>query len=234
MPSPLTLPVRYTTHKPPVGAPIRAGHPLARGLDVALLMNEGAGGVLHDASGNHQRATLNGAVAWDRGMLKFPGVTSANATGTAPAFATGTFSVIVGHIPSDLSTIRALLAGGLVGSAGNAFALDYRSTTTLYYDLYGAEYEVISPAVTLGATHQTALTVAGTAVSLYQDGALLGTETSTRSYTGGSFLLVGAYEESPSLYWPWDGWIDFVYVYRRILTPGEVRALYLAPYQVFD
>lgn len=32
MPSPLTLPVRYTRHQPPAEAPIRSGHPLARGL----------------------------------------------------------------------------------------------------------------------------------------------------------------------------------------------------------
>ena len=54
----LILPKRFGQDKPPVGAQIKWGHPLAQGLVGCWLFNEAAGGRAHDLSGRGNHGTL--------------------------------------------------------------------------------------------------------------------------------------------------------------------------------
>jgi hypothetical protein len=76
MPSPLTLPVRYMRHQPPIGAPIRRAHSLVRGRVSFGVCNAGAGATVLDSAGQ-ATGTLSNGVTWGASpygrALHFPG-----------------------------------------------------------------------------------------------------------------------------------------------------------------
>jgi hypothetical protein len=51
------------SQKPPLGAKLNYGHPLARGLVGSWLFNETSGNIVHDYSGNDRHATITGVAA---------------------------------------------------------------------------------------------------------------------------------------------------------------------------
>ena len=85
---------RDPTEKPPPGAQIDWGHPLARGLVGCWLFHEGAGSSLANLCGDYGRATPTGGIAWRGLAARLDGTTGyALACGNDTRLQPGAFSV---------------------------------------------------------------------------------------------------------------------------------------------
>ena len=60
----------FKTLKPPLGARLIPGHPLANGLVGCWLMNEGSGNKVYDLSGNGNSGTLTNGPEWKANYIK--------------------------------------------------------------------------------------------------------------------------------------------------------------------
>ena len=133
--------------KPPKGAMLNRGHPLALGLVGCWLMNEGGGNIVNDLSGNGNTGVFVGdGVSWSAGKYG-PGISLA---GSDDYVSLGTNACILGSIPQFTVVCSAkvsktgyhcLVSKGLplAGSpyAGKGWALTIDQTNSyVYFDSY--------------------------------------------------------------------------------------------------
>jgi hypothetical protein len=156
---------------------------------------------------------------------------------TIPAISTYSFSVWVKHS----GTLAAGYAGvfGDINSAGQSASgravIAFRNTAgTIYFSASmgdGSNYWYDNTTYDAGAIfddawHHIALTVDGVTQKLYIDGSLVHTYTSSvaaGTIGARSYWIGNAYESTSGT---WDGNIDEVAIWDKVLTPAEVSALY--------
>ncbi len=221
--------------KPLVGTQIDRGHPLARGLVGAWLMNEGAGSVVRDVSGNGYTGAITSAT-WSPG--RFGTCLAMGGSGTVNA---GDIEVLDGCSALTISiwcmatTLGFPDIGVLVNKdAGSArsFYLRVGTKETLSFGVYNSDG-------TLGSTTSDAFWKSdagtwrhivgvwdGTTVSAYINGVLNGTPGSLSGVMRSNAYSVGIGTD-------WPGSIDGPMVWRRALTASEIQSLYRDPYQMF-
>lgn len=221
--------------KPHVGAQLDRAHPLSRGLVGAWLMNEGAGSVVRDVSGNGYTGAITSAT-WSPG--RFGTCLAMGGSGTVNA---GDIEVLDGCSALTISiwcmatTLGFPDIGVLVNKdAGSArsFYLRVGTTEILSFGVYNSDG-------TLGSTQSDAFWKSdagtwrhivgvwdGTTVSAYINGVLNGTPGSLSGVMRSNAYSVGIGTD-------WPGSIDGPMVWRRALTASEIQSLYRDPYQMF-
>lgn len=232
MPSPLTLPVPYTTRKPPLGAPLR--RPQYSVLD--WVCNEGAGGALCD-SGHQWNGTLHGGVTWTNEpqgpCLVFDGSTgyvssALNYINIAGDFA---YSLLVRLRVNDVTALQTPFSIG-------DMAFIVVSATDWRWQLDEGAFPFVSSAGPFASNtwYDIAITASSSggtwSASIYVDGAL-----SVSGNPGGPVagtLQLGNQQTGVSSPERWSACrVSRVRVESRVWTPTEVRSLCVAPYQMF-
>jgi len=237
--------------KPPKGAMLNRGHPLARGLKGCWLMNEGGGTIVNDMSRNGGVIQLAAAAAsptWsacDLGpALSFDGGDYAiQSFETSPLDITGSLTIVTYVNPSSLTGYPTVVSKW--GASGNkqfklAAALNNGAP---YIDISpngsGDVYRAGASNLTVGAWNQLAGVYNSTAATLdiykngvLSNGGLTGTVT-TSIFSSSARICVGASDDA-SFSNKYSGKIGYVYIYNRALTPTDIMNLYRSPFCMFE
>ena len=224
---------------PGLRCPLDRTHPLARGLWGAWIFNRPAGLVWEDAV-NSRLIALAGPAHVRRGLFLPPGPERyGSISGTPPdpsrGFTIATRASSYGEDVRKHHLVSRWPSWGIV--------LD---TETNYPGLYGqmkfgtVEYKVtFLPAsnVSPGRVMPMALVYDSDAgeIQTYFDGVLKEVDTpyGTPASEGSMWLGTNGQEPDNALY-RWVGEIDYMYIYVRGLSEGEVQWLYREPYDIFQ
>ncbi len=204
---------------------------LKKGLILHLPMNEGKGKIIHDISGNRNNGTLVGVThlpIWTPNGLSFDGVdgkvdiTSGQVVGSG-AVSFGTWIYLNGWGGSNLGRI-----------AGNGQMSFYVSSgeNLLYFSSNGivSKYSAIN-AISLSRLYYVVATRNSTGLTnLYINGVLSGTanETSGTPVSGTTDLIIGGRSDNLRNF---NGFIDDVRIYNRVLSVDEIKYLFLNKYR---
>lgn len=223
--------------KPPLGTPINKAHPLGPngGLVGCWLFNEGGGSTVFDLSGNvASLTTFVGNVGWRIGKygmgLDFPGVTNYVAGPQPPQLVDGGDITIVVHFNSDqgLSIDQFIVKFGCCG-----ILIDSPTGLRWYPDTGGGSPATIACTITAGVDYHVAVTHTGTNSNLYLDAvniqsvssvALDPTDATYKTHFG-SLTTTGT--------WDFDGILNYVMVWDRVLSSSEIAQLYQKPFCMF-
>ncbi len=212
------------TMKPPLGTPLEAAHPLAKGLVGCWLQNEGSGNIVQDLSGNGNTATLMNDAHFVPG--KFGSAVDFDGTGDYV-----TTTIDVG------TTMYVSLWVKINADTGNKVIFTWQNSTsqtlimwTGRWDLIGTGFDIfpVSPTPVLGQWHHVVAGFeAGVAAYLYVDGVEIGKDT-----TIGTPATVANFRWGGTNTAGIDGQIDHILLYNRVLTADEVAQLYREPFAI--
>lgn len=234
--------------KPPLGTQLDRSDPINRGLDALWAMREGAGSILHDASGRGRDVTLYGDAQFSVGRfgrcLELDGVGDyGEQAATDYDYVGHDWSVSAWLCPAAFASgvspyYSQVVVGRNVGDTTNGYwALRVSSSgkTQLMFRSGGANRSCDSPGgITLGQWVHVVGVVRGSTMSLYHDGVLIATTTGvpTTAYTLSSGLRIGRSGNTGSYTYYFDGQLDAVSLYRRALSAAEVAELSRDPFCV--
>jgi hypothetical protein len=236
----LIAPFRQWSMKPPLGAQIAWGDPLARGLVGAWLMNEG-GGVPVDLVTN-TRSTVT-AATWAAGMTG-PGmivngatdIINTNAQSHIGANGAGSYALrfMPGFSPTDSASH--FMAGA--ANVGETIELVFRKYSD--NNIYAGWFNGTESRVALAAT------AANMTQNVWQDYVLTWSQSGSILYRNGVSIgstVTAAKNADISIAWSWlaelnqiggssiaGSKIEWGYLWSRALTPAEVQRLYVNPY----
>jgi hypothetical protein len=220
--------------KPPAGIQLNINHPLAQGLVGCWLMNEGSGLRANDLSGNNNHGTLttfepmSTTSGWTGGNTG----TSLQFNGTSnyikfPTFLTisktKTFSVVISIYYK--SGIR-LLTHAL--STNDRYGISLGQLTSGIYN--GTSYFVKKSATMISNIwNQIINTFDGNLdFQLY-----LNTISQIGGFNPGTDDANFTLGVQAGIFY-YRGFINYMYIYNRILSPQEVQQLYSQPYAMFS
>jgi len=232
--------------KPPLGTQLDRSDPINRGLDALWAMREGAGSLLHDASGRGRDVTLYGDAQFSMGRfgrcLQLDGVGDyGQQAATDYDYVGHDWSVSAWLCPAAFASgvspyYIQVVVGRNVGDTTNGYwALRVSSSgkTQLMFRSGGANHSCDSPGgITLGQWVHVVGVVRGSTMTLYHDGVLVATTTGvpTTAYTLSSGLRIGRSGNTGSYTYYFDGKLDAVSLYDRALTAAEVAELSRDPF----
>jgi len=217
--------------KPPVGTPLIRTHPLARDLNIAFLMNEGAGDKLFDSSGNNQTGTfLNAGVTWTPGGLYYEQtVASVTANWTRANVAEGT---IIASVAPSLLVDDELYLWDTYGG-GNKRCLCYylhRIPRLQIFTDTNARF-TYEDSEAFVADEDTAIAFTWPDSRCYRNGVLLGDGTDGTLGDSSSILYLGSkYLGNGECL---DGRYNYFFHWNRKLSAEEIAAHFREPYQMF-
>ena len=225
--------------KPPVTAELDRNHPHARGLVACWLLNEGAGTVVRDASGNNRHGTLTNMEAEDwvnsspiMGRALNLGGTNEYVRvpwGGAATYSAWTFACWI-----NAASGSAYAFGGFDAKTSDTNFGVYRvNDSTVTMRIAGGLYLNKGIGTVCDSTwRHIAFVWNGATLTPYNNG-ISGTSfaaTGTMSIPAGDILTLGAYTRIPvysvAMYSGWSA-------YSRALSPAEILSLYLDPHQMF-
>ncbi len=199
------------------------------GLVAAYAFSEGSGLATSDASGNGNNGVLINGPVWttgkyDNGLL-FDGV---NDYVEIPSSA----SLNPAQITVTAWVYNPVVGAGIIlskGTAGDQYHLRLTNSNIRLVVNGGTQIELpytISP-----GWHHIAATYSGTSFNLYYDGALLGSSSVTATMSTSILpLRIGIRKDANGLFInPFNGEIDEVRIYNRVLSISEVNADMLSP-----
>jgi hypothetical protein len=231
--------------KPPAGAVIDWGHPLANGLACLYPLNEGGGQVVHDLVNSRNNLLCNSSALFiDSQGLNLLG--AALITDTA-SVASSVGLPLLSTSPWTLECLQAMTSATLTAQisfgfadieAHNSFGNVKRfimrfsgSPLTYYLFTDGSDFPTTIPYNTDGSIHHIVFTFDGVNKhSFYRDGVLLKTQTLALGTTLGSGIFMGGCDSAIGGSGPFIGRIFKASVYRRMLSATEVGALYANPF----
>ena len=200
------------------------------GINGYWRFNEGQGNIAYDSSGNGNHGTIYGATWTDGGnpALSFDGVNDyVEILDNDSLDLTTEFSWSLWVKRNSFGTIQDLLSKNGPQTTG---------APTLYFDTNNKVSFVIQNIVVVGSSataitdtnwHHIVLTKDGTTYKFYIDGTLDNTVTNSNSPIANDRNLgIGA--EPPGTTWPFNGIIDEVRVYPRVLNASEISERYNA------
>lgn len=223
--------------KPLPGTPINPLHPLARGLVGYWLLNDG-GKLAWDYSGNGNHGLLTNMhpptdyVGSKFGTaLEFDGVNDYVLTTFNPNIDIGNenpFTISVWAYPRNVASNLYLVSG----SSGNRFY--FGTYTSQWFWGIGNTYDLTTGvAATNNIWQYVVLVFEGSSnnVKIYLNGILEYDElyTGTANYANVN-TLIGAYSPANNEF---NGLIDNVSIYNRVLLAQEVQQLFIAPFGMF-
>lgn len=233
--------MRNFTLKPIIGSRIDWQHPLSYGLTGCWLINENGGNFIKSLSG--QDNGIGSSLNWEstkRGLL--PDFNSTFATKiTLPLFSKmllpGKMTIATEVYPRSSGGSSFGRICDRTGGATSTFAL--RGATPNGWSLQVGPIRNASANSAVFNTWQSVVATwdgggIGTGIHIYKDG---------KELTYNSTLDGAAYDSSaniPAIGYRtvdnsryFDGFINYVYVYNRVLSVREIQSLYLSPYQFF-
>jgi Concanavalin A-like lectin/glucanases superfamily len=234
--------------KPPKGAMLNRGHPLARGLVGCWLMNEGGGNQVYDLSGNGATGTLNMDTKWQPGnkgsALYFDGTGDyVNIPYYNDKPFLGEITISVWAMISSGSAYRHFVGKHLSsGSINNPFDFRTDNSTTQKMSLVRASLyhskEWLGPNVILGKWCNyvvAAPTLIDASPVFYLNGkssdGLPSSGTGTGSPTGSNApIRIGSRADGVVNML---GFISSVQIWNHALTASEIMSLYREPFQMF-
>ncbi len=242
--------------KPPVAARLNPAPPLARGLAGCWLLNEGAGRVVHDATGHHHDGSFSGAPLWVPGRfghaVEFDGYDDWISMGDCLDLGTDdvTLFALVKYSaatqPEQTGGIRyAAVAGkGYLGPNEKGYGLFIRDNHVAWQTRHlAANFYAISDNTLNDGRHHTAVGVcdrdSSTGVTLYIDGVRQAMTADPMTLNGldlsGSqaFALGSRQDQAGTWLFDFQGTIAAAYVWKRVLNEGEIRQLQCDPFVLF-
>lgn len=207
---------------------------VGKGLVAAYTMDAGVGSVLRDDSGNFKSGTISGATWTDdatRGWcLDFDGSNDyVSLTGNIPL--TGTSRSISVWAKSSQSTTYSYILD--IQTSRVLFAWNTNTSGKIGF-LDPGNWRSFGDAPNDGAWHHIVLVMDGASseASLYIDGSALGSALryTPVSITGGAGSIGSDYYQTGGRF---DGLLDQLVIYNRVLTTAEISALYAetSPYE---
>jgi hypothetical protein len=228
--------------KPPKGASLNRGHPLAGGLVCAYLFNEGGGLKLYDSVGRtSQTATATGVPSWTNGpigkVVRCDTAGQLFTGGSNPLSGSSVFSVSAWVNVSNISFADSIFFQSYDSGVGSGFYLKLDSASSAKFNFqkvisYSAGTAVSNAvAVANKWTHLAGTCDANGLVTLYVDGlaqTTTGTKTGSLTNTNTTTILGGTHgasrinQGSGILVWK-----------NRCLTARNVQQLYADSFQMF-
>lgn len=229
-------------NRPPIGAQVNFGHPLAKGLIGCWLLNEGAGSTTGDLV-SHGLATIQAAsTPWRTSQLgttlfvtETPAHNWAKQTARAVVFP---FSLVVIHTINGLTNLNTCspFAHGDGATNTNGWDMNYTpaNPAVLQYNAFGAGNVTFSNlSISVADTYYfSALTLdknSGTVTGyLGKLGQTLTSQTGTSAAMGtaATEYEIGNFNEVQQ----WDGDIATIYYWNRLLSAGELNWLNIEPW----
>jgi len=222
-------------NKPPLGSQIDFSHPLAKGLALCLLMNEGSGNKIYDLSGNGNHGVLmtNGPL-WkpgrDGAALAFDGVNDQVECGISASFAANSPKTFILWINTSVTTAY----NGLFWiSYGYGFSMIDATNILLILSHNNYKYFLGRATCSDGQWHQLAITLTGLAQSDIA---------SAKFYIDSKVQADGFINASAPIYafdryWFGRGYgayftgsMSQTMIYNRALSADEILDLYVNPY----
>jgi hypothetical protein len=247
MPS-ILVPSRWT-QKPPVAARLNWSHPSAKGLRYALPFNEGVGTVAINqaypytvaVAGGATTGTLAAGATWAAGRgLNFAGGATSYVQLPVDTGLAGQISILMRAYLGDATGVRALYGDNTV--SGNERSVASYVNASKVEVWHGTTATPVQPIVgvqtiSTGRWYTYAMVRSGASgawnYSSYIDGVVdaTGSTASNPDNTGATNWRVGfagGYTGAP-----WSGWIDYFYLWTRVLSSSEVQDLTGAPFSLY-
>ncbi len=228
---------RSYTAKPPLGALINRGHPLAQRLVGYWLFNEGGGLYTFDSSGRNNKGTLTNGPLWVPGrigpVLYFDGVDD-YVNVTAPHFSASSLTISAwikrNGTQSSWSGI-VFSRGGFLPATGFCFGTGHELRYTWKNDpaTYGFDSGLVVPDNTWSFV---VMVVEPTKATLYlNNNSAVNTLAHLAIDDWDSDIRIGDDSYGTRYF---KGLIDDVRIYNRVLRPEEIQWLYTDPYAMFE
>lgn len=236
-------PSGYSKMKPPLGTPLNPYDPLSRGLIGCWLLNEGAGTVVRDASGNGFHGT-NSAATWTSGAfgpcMAFNGTDAfVDIPGKNMLYPLTMCCWVRLNVNNIVQVLLYLGDGVESGSATDLVCLRVNSEGTPLATAWRGSAgnsatgtTVLVPGVWY---HLAAVFVHSTMREIYVNGVLEATNSNEEVIAGSKvYWSIGAWRLSAGgAQYHANALIDAPQFYNRALTPSEIASLYRDPYQMF-
>jgi hypothetical protein len=226
----LIRPQLWGMQKPPAGATLRSGHPLAPAT--AWLLNDGGGALAHDLGGRYP-LTLSSGTALGPGGLLLDNNTAHRAEGAGPSINGAVpWSYLIRHRPGAINANMNLVNVGSVGANLQNLSFRIINSTTLAANSYNFDHSATVPAMVAGTSYTEVLATAsdGSAFRQYHNGVeVLSSTWSAGTLNTDNNWQLGVSNQS-FYFWAYQGEIETVYVYPRQLTPTEVAWLEAEPW----
>ena len=227
--------------KPMHGLQINWAHPLSKGLVGCWLFNEGSGGQVFDLSGNGNTGTLQGtSPSWTSGKfgsaVLLPGTNEGidcNQKMTVNGTTGLTIAVWV-YVRSSPSNYDTLIGQSTIGATAEEYVLFVYANRFAYYvrASNSGQQMYASPAFSLNTWMHLAVTLEGTAMKAYYNGALYGTDTAD-ALMGTPTIDFYIGTDSTESY-PLDCIVDNAVLWGHTLSASEIALLYQKPFCMFE
>ena len=225
--------------KPPKGAMLNRGHPLARGLVGCWLMNEGGGKIVNDLSGNGNIGSLVADAHFVAGKfgpaLDFDGTGDYVNCGSLPIMPIWTVSAWARTLYTPTQPQPQDIFSNWDGTNRQFIEIDSVNSDRIYVCTTNAYYERFDGInANDGLWHHHCYSWDGTTVKYYYDNVL-----QTAAFTGdpSDVDTKALYIWARSLGTPdrfFNGQIDNVMIYNRALSASEILHLYRNPFCMFE
>jgi len=213
--------------KPLSGDLIDYGHPLSQGLVGLWLMNEGSGNKVFDLSGNGNIGTFVNSPIWKVGKHGYA-IDFVSASDQyidlgvdVSILKPQTISVSAIFKADLLTGIRGIVDG--TDSDGDDGYILASSGTALNFYIDDGGFKIATGTIAAGIWYHAIGTFDGVTVKLYINGVLQATTAgATKVDYGISRHFIGRYLNAS---YDWDGLIDSVSIYNRVLSASEAALL---------
>lgn len=221
------------THiKPPFGAAIHRGHPLARRLVGAWLLHEGRGGAVNDLSGNGRTGTLTDmdpASDWMPGAhghaLDFDGSDDRVIVAPDAGINLGTANACVMRFRAHTIGIDVFVGHKAYNDGGYALCA---FSGDIHYSANGS-YVGVPHGIAAGDEVWLGVSRQGTSVTFYKNGRPLGTPQTLAANNPLTISAIGCYRAASAIYAA-DMRCDYVYCWNRPLSAAEMAWLHREPF----
>lgn len=226
--------------KPPRGTQLNMSHPLNRGLVACYDFNELSGNIVNDISGFRNHGDLINSPSWTPnifgGGLEFirastqyvdAGVPLGNTLGNGVK----ALSVSLFFKVDDTSINSGLFA--ITAFTGNHGAIQLKiNNNFLYLTFNNLSFSRTIPFSDTDNWYHLVAMYTGSKGILYLDGTIttINTNHSTDLNLSGKKTIIGGYYNTTRTF---DGQIDLVRIYNRVLLESEIRQLSLRPNDVY-
>lgn len=222
----------WGNQKPPLGARIKHGHPLAHGLKSAWLFNEGGGGLFLDVAGSNH-ATASGTVSRSAESVDFTAAANSLVCTAASPVKTNRITVATWINPST-GARGDLVTCWLQGTSQSQFNLLYglSANRPAFYISDGAALYNSGDSgllMTVGNWHFVVGTFDGVAVRVFVDGRI-GASTATSPVLNTSSLTAVRFGDNAFGDGNFNGHMRSAMIWDRALSSSEILWLYGDPY----
>ena len=223
--------------KPPLGAKLNFGHPLAKGLVGCWLFNEGSGDKVFDYSGQGYHGTIYDIAAqsatsgWNLGShgmeMMFDGSNDRVSVSGLPIIGTNPFTLLISMNP------RTLPAGNKVFWGHSLDQITILVNAANKIQFYSSGYRMEgSGVVEINTPYFVVIVGNSSSINMYQDLIQCGATWTTNYNLAPTSFNFGSHSSTGVE--PFPGRISFAMRYNRALSANEIAYLYSNPYCMFD